>query len=54
LWVSLESFKVLPESALEPVARTLPWLEVAAWGCVVVRFLHAVVCADRRLIFAHL
>jgi uncharacterized membrane protein YphA (DoxX/SURF4 family) len=27
--VSLESFKVLPESALEPVARTLPWLEVA-------------------------
>ena len=27
--VSLESFKILPEYALEPIARTLPWLEVA-------------------------
>jgi len=26
--VSLESFKVLPEYALEPIARTMPWLEV--------------------------
>lgn len=27
--VSLESFKVLPENMLEPIARTMPWLEVA-------------------------
>jgi uncharacterized membrane protein YphA (DoxX/SURF4 family) len=26
--VSLESFKILPEYALEPIARTMPWLEV--------------------------
>ncbi len=27
--VSLESFKILPEYALEPIARIMPWLEVA-------------------------
>ena len=27
--VSLESFKLLPDSWLEPIARTMPWLEVA-------------------------
>lgn len=27
--VSLESFKILPEYTLEPIARSLPWLEVA-------------------------
>jgi uncharacterized membrane protein YphA (DoxX/SURF4 family) len=27
--VSLESFKALPEYMLEPIARTMPWLEVA-------------------------
>ena len=27
--VSLNSFKILPDSALEPMAKTLPWCEVA-------------------------
>ena len=27
--VSIESFKVVPDSWLEPVARTLPWCEIA-------------------------
>jgi uncharacterized membrane protein YphA (DoxX/SURF4 family) len=27
--VSLDSFKILPENTLEPIARTMPWLEVA-------------------------
>ena len=27
--VSLNSFKILPDSALEPIARTLPWCELA-------------------------
>lgn len=27
--VSLDSFKILPENALEPIARILPWCEVA-------------------------
>ena len=27
--ISLESFKILPESWLEPLARTVPWCEVA-------------------------
>jgi len=27
--ISLESFKILPEWTLEPIARTMPWLEVA-------------------------
>ncbi|HWE48445.1 MAG TPA: MauE/DoxX family redox-associated membrane protein [Bryobacteraceae bacterium] len=27
--VSLNSFKILPENTLEPIARTLPWIEVA-------------------------
>jgi uncharacterized membrane protein YphA (DoxX/SURF4 family) len=27
--VSLSTFKLLPDSALEPVARTLPWCELA-------------------------
>ncbi len=26
--VSLDSFKILPDSMLEPIARTLPWIEV--------------------------
>jgi uncharacterized membrane protein YphA (DoxX/SURF4 family) len=26
--VSLESFKILPDAWLEPIARTMPWLEV--------------------------
>ena len=27
--VSLNSFRILPDSALEPIARTLPWCELA-------------------------
>lgn len=27
--VSLNSFKILPDSALEPLAKTIPWCEVA-------------------------
>jgi uncharacterized membrane protein YphA (DoxX/SURF4 family) len=27
--ISVESFKIVPESWLEPVARTLPWCEIA-------------------------
>lgn len=28
--ISIESFKIVPDTVLEPMARTLPWLELAA------------------------
>lgn len=39
--VSLESFKILPEYTLEPIARTLPWLEVVLGIAMVTGILEA-------------
>jgi uncharacterized membrane protein YphA (DoxX/SURF4 family) len=37
--VSIEGFKIVPDNLLEPMARALPWLEVAAGLGLLVNFL---------------